>query len=370
MKHPILTRLALGCWQLGLVAGALSLAVAMVVASPDTIKRSLAGSGAYTEASDVLASTISQRVRSSSDSLLVSEDSVRQAAQQTFTPEALQATTEKTIDETYGWLRGSQPASSVRIGTGAYVDQFADKLAASSAPATDSGQTKPACTTAQLQALAAQAVAAGSLESLDAADLPCSPEQGVSQLVGGSVRDTSRELANAEVTRALNSSALPLSQTDSGGSGQDVVLSEAADRTTPSAPTVYRILVTLPWVLFALAALSAIVVMLTMRGEAARGVKRLALHAVVAGVFSLIVAGLAHLILSYLAGSDGAGSSGVIGRLAGDFGRVASAFVYSLERSASYTLALIGIGYVVTGALALLGLFIYRRRHSTPPAAL
>lgn len=365
MKHPILTRLALGGWQLGLVIGAISLAVTMVVASPDTIKRSLAGSGAYAEASDVLTSTISQRVRSSSDSLVVSEESVRQAAQQTFTPQAIQATAERTVDDTYGWLRGSQPASSVRIGTGAYVDQFADKLAAIATPKTGA-QGKPACTTAQLQALAAQAVAAGSLEALDAADLPCSPDQGVGQLVGGSVRDSSRDLANAEVTRALNSSALPLSQTDSGDSGQDIVLDPAADRMTPSAPTVYRTLVTLPWISFALAALSAVIVMLTMRGEATRAVKRLALHAVVAGVFGLIVAGLAHLILSYLTGSDG-----VIGRLAGDFGRVSSAFVYSLERSASYTLALIGTGYVTVGILALAGVSLYRRRsgnRSTPPS--
>lgn len=350
----------MGGWQLGLVFGAISLTVAVVVATPDTIKRSLAGSGAYEEASEVLTSTISQRVRFGADGLLISEESVRQAAQQTFTPEALKATSERTVDDMYGWLRGSEPASSVRIGTGPYVDGFADRLAALATPQT-TGQGKPACTNAQLQAIAAQAVAAGSLEALNTADLPCSPEEGVGQLVSGSVRDSSRDLANAEVTRALNSSTLPLTQTDTDGSEQDIMLDPAADRMTPSAPTVYRTIVALPWILFTLAVLSAVAVIAAMRGEAAQAVKRLAVHALAAGIFSLIMAGLAHLTLSYLASSDG-----IIGRMAGDFGRVASAFAYSLERSANHTLALIGIGYVAVAALVLLGLTIYRRRHTTP----
>ena len=125
-----------------LIFTAIDFAILRVVGSPEPIKKMLSESGIY---NSVVGSTLEQAKTTSEGGTGVSltDAAIKQAAEQSFSPQFVKSSSEKAIDGIYNWLDGKSAEPDFNIDLFTVKSTFAEKVGQA---AQTRAATLPKCT--------------------------------------------------------------------------------------------------------------------------------------------------------------------------------------------------------------------------------
>jgi hypothetical protein len=337
MKHTFLLRLAGLGFSTAILFLAITAAIAQVFGTPQALKTALQQSGAYDTASQQLASKAGEATASEAgEGLPLDKADVSQAAAENFSAKAIQTNAEEVIDGSYGWLEGKTDKPDITIDLSPYIAGFTQSVGDQ---AVQRVQGLPACTPEQLRQL--------DPNNIDVFNLPCMPP-GVNLA-------TAKEQAITQATKSNEFLQDPVITTDS--LPKDAEGKTAIDNLA-YVPQIFQWTMRAPWIFAAIAALSAVAIMLITKPEWQAGIRKLARTLFVTGLILTLFILLTRLLFNYLTRPDGTAS-----KLAGgDFKDVILAFARSLEQAFNNNLLVFGIVYILAGVAGLTTLRFLKSR--------
>ncbi|MGZ6005241.1 MAG: hypothetical protein ACXWLH_03745 [Candidatus Saccharimonadales bacterium] len=311
-------------------------ALVMTFNSPHKIEKSLSDSGVY---STFISSALKEvqksnnknnsQDKSSKNDIPIDDPAVVDAANQAFTPQLLQSTTENVLNGTYDWLSGKAAKPSFTINFADAKQTFAQKV----------GQAAQKRLAGLPKCTPAQAKQQGS--DIDAFSATCAPKSLNIKAAAQKVTDDlahSKDFLGTPVMKADNLSK--------DKNGQTVF-----DRLA-KAPKVYKAINASPWLLACLAGLAGLVTFLLYDSKR-RGLRNLAISLAVAGTFLLLIT------YAVTKGFDALNKpSGKLGESFKDssFQQTIIKGLDSLSGSIEHVLLWFGIAYLVIGAGTLITL--------------
>ena len=347
MRHPLLFRLANYGWRTCLLLLALTAALAYTLGSPQTLKSALADSGVYQTASKQLTDQAVSRTVSETGPALngVAEGTIRTAAAETFTPQAIRQTAERSIDNIYAWLSGETDTLDASIDTSAYARTYADKLVAGgTSEAVDDAlreaQSLPACTPEQLQQIARQ------LEQGSIQEPPCSPLAGANE----EAQQALKELLSGAAVNSEDLTAIVRDQAEQSIPPElQTIPAVETIRSLDYLPTAYRASMAAPWLFGFVALLSALGAVM-WAGDRRAGSRKLARSLLGVGIALVVIAALVRLLIFTITKPDGPLAS-----FAGnEFGGIFVKFISSVGQRWDAAVFLYGIAYIIVAVLMLL----------------
>ncbi len=286
------------------------------IGNPEVVKGSLVDSGVYESITDDLINdSLSQNV--SADIT----QGLRESANQAYSPEFIQETSEQTLDDLYTWLQGDSEEFTVSIDLRENNQLFATR---SAAIAGNRYTGLPSCQPAQLE----------TLQGIDPFTVPC-------QVPGIASSDVSQSVYD----EFIGNDALP----------DTIVYSTEQARTTSgpipleSTPAMFQLIRTLPFILIA-SSIALILVTAFLYQERYRGLLRIGSLFLSAGIFGALSA-IAFRVFALGTQVGGTGFQSALKSTAQD---VATTFVS--------TLTAYSIGYVLLGGL-FIAIGLLRKRH-------
>lgn len=342
MKHTFLVRLASFGFRAGTLIAVITGAAALTFGTPDTLKKALNDSGAYTSAADALVGQTSKSIgkQGASSAADIGPEKQTQlaitetAAKASFTPASLQATSEQNIDSLYAWLEGDTPKPDIRIDLQPYVSSFTKSLGDQ---ATQRAASLPACTAEQLRAI--------DPNNVDILNLPCMPP-GVN-IAGAKDQAIAQAVASNEFLKnpVITTDSLPK---DSQGK-------TAIDRAA-NVPQTFQWSMQAPWIFAGLALLCAAAILLLWRSDLREAIRKISRGLLGVGIVLLVIVAVARVLMWEVGKPDGVASKLV----AGSYNEVLLAFVKTIERAYTGRLLVVGIAFVAIAILILVTLRITR----------
>ncbi|MDB5161189.1 MAG: hypothetical protein JWO96_569 [Candidatus Saccharibacteria bacterium] len=239
---------------------ALNFGIVQTVGNPKDIKTIISESGLY---SGVVPSLMDQmkQVDTSVGQIPTSDPTIRQAANQSFTPAEVQRNAEGAIDSIYAWLDGKTPQPNFKIDLSNVQSSFAANLATA---VQQKAASLPPCTTPYTST------------SFDVYSATCLPRGVTPASVAAQVKSDA-----AGGKGLIDKPVITSADLKSGNSGQSVFSSQLK-----GLPTQYQRVKKTPILLIALTILcaAAIIFLSTSR---ARGLRRVGITLVVVGLFML-----------------------------------------------------------------------------------
>jgi len=311
--------------------------------SPKKIEKSLSDSGVYSTFVD----SALQEVKKSNDSsstgnnVPIDDPTVKTAANQAFTPQLLQNSTESLLNGTYEWLSGKTKTPVFSIDLTQAKQTFAQAVGAA---AGQRAASLPVCTTAQLKQLN---------PDVDLFSVPCKPANlniAAQQAKLVNNLQTNKDFLG---TTSLNASNLPK---DSNGQTAFDKLSQA--------PKIYKWVSASPWLLAVLVVLTGGATVLLYESKR-RGLRNVAISLGSTGTL-LIILSLASSWVLHKANTP----SGALGStIKGSFQQTAIKGINSISNSIEQTIIWFGVSYLIIAILTLAILhFTKPKRQTAEPA--
>lgn len=249
-----------------LFALAIDTGVIKTAGSSAPIKKILADSDIY---SSLVSSTLDQAKTSGGDQgggVSLTDPAVKQAAENTFTPQYLQQNTEKVLDSVFVWLDGQTPTPDFRIDLSSLKGAFAAEV---SQAAQARAATLPACTSDLV----------GNSDSFDAFSATCLPRGLTPTTVATQVQNDINSGQGFIKNPIITADNLKAS-----GSNQSVFADQLKD-----APMAYQKVKKTPFIL-GLLSLLTIAAIILLSSSRARGLRRVGIILLAIGGFLLIFA--------------------------------------------------------------------------------
>jgi hypothetical protein len=306
--------------------------------SPKKIEKSLSESGVYSTFVDSALKEVqkSDDKDKASSNVPINDPAIKAAANQAFTPELLQHSTESVLNGTYDWLSGKTKTPDFQIDLSGAKQTFAQ---AAGVAAAQRANSLPVCTVAQLQQIT---------PDQDAFTLPCRPP-GFD--VAAAQSKITNDIANSKDfigTPVITPQNLP-----KNSQGQ-TIFDHAA-----KAPKVYKWVNASPWLIAALAAVMGGITLLLYDSKR-RGLRNLAIGMGGVGIFLLAMSYLTSWLFRHLNQSDGA-----LGRaLKGSFQQTALKAANSINHSMEQVVIWFGVSYLIMAIAALLVLHFTKPKSS------
>lgn len=318
-------------FQLLLLVFPIVLALRLILGSPAIIQGTIKESGVYDQLVPALLNQSATEAAQNGDAetaQLLAQQGIRDAAQKSFSPQALESTTNQAIDGFYAWLQGKTNTPEVTIDLSPYRQNLIENL---HAYALEQTNKLPTCTLQQLRELQEQSPE----NVLNAKCLPA----------GISAQDAADQFSE----QLINENGFlrnPTIRSQDLKDANGAPIFDAADW----LPTVYRWLMIAPWAIGGLILLTALGSIL-LHEERWRGVRRVGIALVVTGL--LLLAGSTAYWL--LVGNIDRFITGPTGDLQATVSKIMASSFGSYVR----TVAMTGGAYAVLGAI---GLIIARRQ--------
>lgn len=333
--------LASASFKFILYAAAILGSLATIVATPTTIKESLASTKLYDSLVENIFDSAQKNLGSEAGNQVYVQNILKKAALDAFSPDFIRNSTEQFIDSAYRWLGGEVDIPDFRIDLSPAKDRFIANVA-NAAETYVAGL--PICTLRQMRELNPQT---------DPFSLSCrpptlSPTQAREQVI--------TELQNNNdfiKTPVITASSLPKNQ-----EGQTFF------EQSPNIPKYYRLAKASIWLLPVIAVLLAIAVVLLNKPRIL-GVKSLGKSLAAVGLLIAVTT----LILGYLLGKA-TQPNGAVGKSANS--ELAASLVEVLNTLAALfdkSLYVYSAVYLAIGGALLLGVHIKNKQSVTPAPA-
>jgi hypothetical protein len=330
-----------------LVGGALSVSGNIAFTHPDKIESWLSQSHFY---DSFITNAIDQAQKSADNSsgsqVSLHDPAVKAAAQKAFSPQLLQQDITTVLNSNYAWLQGKTSTPNFNIDLTGVKQNFANQVGQAVETRFASLST---CTTAQLAQLAGLSQ---SLRNIDPLSIPCRPPgvtpQAEAALVKQDVLSNTSFLGSNPAITASNANPSLENQ------------SQPYYQKLSAAPKLYRISVALPWVYAVVALLSTIGIVFIALSKR-RGLRRIGVVLLEAGIILVIIKVLADRALPHLES-----------RVLANSGTLKSSLTGFLQRAESQLTKIdlwFGIAYLVLALVILIYLFTTRNRNRTPRPA-
>lgn len=303
-------------------------ALVMTFHSPDKIEKSLRDSGVYSTFVDSALQEVEKAVKDNPNNseVPIADPAIKTAANQAFTPQLLQSSTESVLNGTFDWLAGKTAEPKFKIDLTNAKQTFANGVGAAAATRV---KGLPTCTTTQIQQLNAD---------MDPFALICQPPGF--DITAAQTKVTS-DIANSKEflgTPLITPQTMPK---DSKGNTIFDNLSKA--------PDVYKLINASPWLLGLLALIFGALTLVLYESKR-KGLRSLAFSLTGVGVFLLIISFINNYIFHKLNQPSGAlGKS-----LPGNFQQTGIKAAGSISDSIQSIIIWFGLSYLILG----LGIFI------------
>jgi hypothetical protein len=312
-------------FQMLLLVFPVVLAASLLLKSPTVIQSTLKESGTYDHLIPAILNQSADRATQNGDTetaKLLQEQGVRDAAQKTFTPAALESTTNQAISGFYDWLQGKTSTPTITLDLSPYRQNLLNNL---NTYALQKASSLPACNLQQLRELQAQ-------PTQSVLEAPCLPP-GM----------TAQQAADQFSKEAVQNSTFLNNPTISSQDLKDAN-GKPLFATASWLPTAYHWLMLAPWIIGALIALTALGSIL-LHEERWRGVRRVSIALIVTGL--MLLAGSAAYWL--FVGNFDRFITGTAAELQATIGKVMATSFGAYIR----TVAMTGGAYAVLGAIGL-----------------
>jgi hypothetical protein len=317
-----------------LFATAADFGVLKVAGSPAPVKKLLVGSGVY---KSVVTSALDQAQKSSDngdDGIPLNDPAIKQAAQESFSPQVVQQSSENVIDGIYNWLSGKSAQPDFNVNLTSQKNTFAQKVGQI---ATERAAKLPPCT----------AVPA----STDPFSINCLPR--------GLTPEQAGQQASQSVLTAQGFLEHPVI-TASSFKGQGTNQSVFVQQNVKKIPVQYQRAKKTPYILIFLT-LVTVVAIIFLNTSRRKGIRHVGITLITTGLFMLVFAWAINSALT----------RNVVPKIQLD-NKVLQADVQKLAgeivHSVSHNYALFGGVYSLVGILAMLGA-IFIGRNKLKPAA-
>lgn len=261
-------------FKLAIFSAAVTTALVTVLGAPTNIKQSLNDSGVYDKVVDAVLEQSKKEQKNEKAEIPLDNPAIKQAAHTAFPPEFLEQTTGQVIDGIYGWLQGKTESPQFNIDLSAPKQRLATGIGEA---AYTRASTLPVCTLEQLRTLDPQ--------NTDIFTLPCVPPG--TDLAAEREKVVQKIADSPEFIEDTNVSAEDLTKDKD----------ESPFAANSQLPNLYQWLTRAPWLLGALALLSAATVLL-LHEERRRGIWVIGRTMLAVG---LVLLGFS-LLAQYLAG--------------------------------------------------------------------
>lgn len=255
-----------GLLSLFLFAFAIDSGIIKTAGSSAPIKKILAGSGIYSSA---VSGALDQAKTSGGDQgggVPLVDPAVKQAAENTFTPQFLQQNSEKVLDSIFVWLNGKTPTPDFRIDLSSLKSTFATEA---SKAAQGRAATLPACPPGL----------SGNSNSFDPFSATCLPKGLTPAAVATQVQS---DIASGQ--GFIKDPILTADSVKKSGSSQSVFADQLKD-----APKIYQKIKKTPMIL-AILALVATLGIIFLSSSRAKGLRRAGIIFLMVGFASLVFA--------------------------------------------------------------------------------
>lgn len=321
MLQKLLTGLAAAGFKACLLAVAILGAAAIVFGNPDNLKQALSSSGIYDFAISSVMESLGDAGDTGTGDNPLNHPAVRSAAEESFSPDLLQDSTEEIVDGIHAWLRGETDQPEFRVDLTDAKQEFAERVGDYAA---DRFSSLPLCTTQQLR-------------SLQTADDYLSASCRIPGMTASQVR--------AEVeSQILNSQDfLPEAEITS----DDLLVNDEGESVTDqlnAAPAAYSAWQTAPWILGVLALFCAAILVLVSQPRWWKGLQRI-------GTLLLTTAALVAIIMGLLSFLFAQAQPDAIGATAQEQARAAA-----IDVAVSFSGAITRWSLIFAGIYAVLGL--------------
>jgi len=315
-------------------------ALVMTFHSPKKIEKSLSESGVYSTFVDSALQEIQKATSkegSSGDKVPINDPAIKTAAQQAFTPQLLQQSTENVLDGTFDWLAGKTPTPNFKIDLTAAKQTFANAVGAAAAQRVTG---LPECTVVQMQQLTAD---------MDPFALACRPPGFDIAAAQSKVTNdiaTSKEFLGTPV---ITPQTMPKN-------GQGKTIFEEANQ----APKIYKWINASPWLLAILAVIAGGITMALYESRR-RGLRNLAMSLAGTGIFLLFISYVNNRLFGQFSRPGG----GLSKNLQGSFQQTGIKAASSIVHSILSVIMWFGIIYLVIGVASLLVLHFTKPKTDT-----
>jgi protein-S-isoprenylcysteine O-methyltransferase Ste14 len=316
-----------------LFATALDFGVLRVAGSPEPVKKILADSGIY---SSLVSSALDQAQKSTSNSGEVSltDPAIKKAAQESFSPQVVQSSTEKVINGVYDWLDGKTSEPDFSVDLTSTKTTFAEKVGQA---AKTRAAGLPVCTSAPA--------------STDPLSATCLPPGVTPTQIGEQAKNS--VLSGQGFLEHPNITAGSIKNSNSGQSVFDTSLKDAPKR--------YRLAKKTPFILSGLTIL-AVLAVIFLHSSRRQGLRRAGIIVAAAGVFMLFFAWSLNRAVA----------ENVIPKISLD-NKVLTGNVQILASEVTQKIDqnywIFAIGYLALGILAILVTLLIRKGGKKVPAA-
>lgn len=276
-------------------------------------------------------------------SVTLSDSAVQQAASSAFSSQLFQTSLNTFLSSNYSWLEGHTPQPNFTIDLTGAKQSFADQIAQYVSAHISS---LPVCSPQQLAEI-------GSSSNVDPLNITCRPPtldvKAEANLVAQKVSDSQSFLSNPVIT-ANNVNP-------NGGSTQQPYYQKFS-----KAPALYQAMVKMPWLYAAIALVSALAIVALLPGRR-RGLRRVAVSLLAAGVILVLVPLAANSILNQL-------ENKIFNRTnVGQLQQSLTNFLSLAEHQIAKINLYFGITYLVLAVLILMILALKKRRPNKPNGA-
>lgn len=326
MLHDFRLRFVRFSLRLSLLLLALSAALVATIGSPEPLKQAVADSAIYTAAAGILSDQPSIK------EVPTVRPAIQDAVNDTLPPAKIQAMSDQFIDGTYNWLEGETDKPDFRIDLTPIVSRFTTVIGDT---AVQQAQALPVCSPEQVQQFPVEKIKGTDLLSFGCLPPGLTPE---------TVRQQTMEQLAAS-NRLIKDPILTADTVPTNPQGQTFF------QTASSAPTLYRFISILPWLLVSLALLCAGLIV-RMNRTITNGIYDVAVSAFWIGIVIIVISGVSHALFTIMTQPGGS----ITQSAAGSFQQYIVAFARSLEYIWFKGLLVFGIAYSLVGGLTIVGI--------------